>query len=63
MARCHDHRLDLYHSVANPASCRVAEKAGYLCEGTMRGSCLHADGWHDMHVHGLFQGDVAGSAA
>jgi RimJ/RimL family protein N-acetyltransferase len=51
------HRLSLCHSVANPASCRVAEKAGYLLEGTMRSALLHADGWHDLHLHALVQGD------
>ncbi|MEV6950998.1 GNAT family N-acetyltransferase [Streptomyces sp. NPDC051183] len=51
------HRLRLCHSVANPASCRVAEKAGYSYEGTMRSALLHADGWHDEHLHALVQGD------
>ncbi|UXY31486.1 GNAT family N-acetyltransferase [Streptomyces sp. HUAS TT20] len=51
------HRLRLCHSVANPASCRVAEKAGYPLEGTMRGALLHADGWHDQHLHALVRGD------
>lgn len=51
------HRLRLCHSVANPASCRVAAKAGYSFEGTMRGALLHADGWHDQHLHALVQGD------
>ncbi|CAM5632020.1 acetyltransferase [Streptomyces spiroverticillatus] len=47
------HRLRLTHSVHNPASCRVAEKAGFVLEGTMRSALLHADGWHDEHLHGL----------
>ncbi|MET7698236.1 GNAT family N-acetyltransferase [Streptomyces sp. NPDC005485] len=51
------HRLRLCHSVANPASCRVAAKAGYTLEGTMRAALLHADGWHDQHLHALIQGD------
>ncbi|ANP51208.1 RimJ/RimL family protein N-acetyltransferase [Streptomyces griseochromogenes] len=50
------HRLRLCHAVANPASCRVAEKAGYAFEGTMRSSLLHADGWHDEHLHALVAG-------
>jgi RimJ/RimL family protein N-acetyltransferase len=53
------HRLRLCHSVANPASCRVADKAGYTYEGTMRGALLHSDGWHDQHLHALVQGDPA----
>lgn len=52
------HRLRLCHSVANPASCRVADKAGYSLEGTMRSALLHADGWHDQHLHALVQGDI-----
>lgn len=45
------HRLELSHAVGNPASCRVAEKAGFGLEGTSRQQALHADGWHDMHRH------------
>jgi RimJ/RimL family protein N-acetyltransferase len=45
------HRLQLTHSVDNPASCRVATRAGYLLEGTKRSAGLHLDGWHDMHLH------------
>jgi RimJ/RimL family protein N-acetyltransferase len=45
------HRLELSHSTANTASCRVAEQCGYLLEGTRRGEARHADGWHDMHAH------------
>jgi RimJ/RimL family protein N-acetyltransferase len=45
------HRLELYHSTLNPASCRVAESAFYLPEGTERSAGLHPDGWHDMHQH------------
>ncbi|WP_433662160.1 GNAT family N-acetyltransferase [Nocardia sp. CA-128927] len=45
------HRLQLSHSVANQPSCRVAAKLGYALEGTMRSAGLHADGWHDMHLH------------
>ncbi|MEU6878777.1 GNAT family N-acetyltransferase [Streptomyces sp. NPDC046712] len=52
------HRLRITHSVANPASCRVAEKAGFPLEGTMRSALLHADGWHDEHLHARIQGDL-----
>ncbi|MEU6082622.1 GNAT family N-acetyltransferase [Streptomyces sp. NPDC047108] len=51
------HRLELAHSVANPASCRVALKAGFAHESTRRHALLHPDGWHDMHVHVLIGGD------
>ncbi|MCL2584778.1 MAG: GNAT family N-acetyltransferase [Streptosporangiales bacterium] len=45
------HRIWLKHSTKNPASCRVAVKAGFEAEGTQRGGEIHPDGWHDMHVH------------
>ena len=45
------HRLYLRHSVANPASCRVAVKSGFEAEGTERGAELHTDGWHEDHRH------------
>ncbi|MFJ1720565.1 GNAT family N-acetyltransferase [Streptomyces sp. NPDC088244] len=54
------HRLRLCHSMANPASCRVALKAGYAVEGVMRGALLHADGWHDQHLHARLRGDAPG---
>lgn len=50
------HRVELDHSAANPASCRVAVKAGFEPEGTRRSAVLHADGWHDMHVHARISG-------
>ena len=45
------HRIELNHSTANPASCRVAGRAGFAAEGVKRSEALHADGWHDMHLH------------
>jgi RimJ/RimL family protein N-acetyltransferase len=45
------HRMQLQHAVANTASCRVAEKAGFGLEGIQRGSCLLADGFVDEHQH------------
>lgn len=45
------HRLELAHSTQNTASCRVATKTGFALEGTLRRQGLHADGWHDMHLH------------
>jgi RimJ/RimL family protein N-acetyltransferase len=45
------HRLAIEHSVRNPASCRVATKAGFEAEGVLREATLHEDGWHDMHLH------------
>lgn len=46
------HRISLDHALANPASCRVAERAGFRTEGTMRGSFVDFDGVrHDSHLH------------
>ena len=53
------HRLFLLHSTANAASCRVADKSGYRLEGTLRSSMLHADGWHDVHLHARLRGESA----
>ncbi len=45
-------RLTLDHALANAASCRVAEKAGYVLEGVMRASFLDPGGErHDSHLH------------
>ena len=49
------HRLELEHSTQNPAPCRVALNAGFQPEGTRVSAALHADGWHDMHVHALIR--------
>ena len=53
------HRIELNHSTQNPASCRVAERAGYLAEGVQRSEVQHADGWHDMHLHARIATDPA----
>ena len=52
------HRLELNHSTANTASCRVALRAGFAAEGTKRGELRHADGWHDMHLHARLDSDL-----
>lgn len=44
-------RLEIEHSAENVASCRVAERSGFVFEGVKRASALHEDGFHDMHVH------------
>ncbi|MCS0601930.1 GNAT family N-acetyltransferase [Streptomyces sp. LP11] len=50
------HRLELHHSTANEASCKVAARAGFTLEGTRRSALLHPDGWHDMHLHARVHG-------
>ena len=52
------HRIEVDHSTRNPASCRVAERAGYRAEGVKRSQALHADGWHDMHQHARIATDM-----
>lgn len=45
-------RITLLHIVENEASCRVADKAGYLLEGTLRSEYRAGDGkLHDSHIH------------
>jgi RimJ/RimL family protein N-acetyltransferase len=51
------HRLQLSHSTANTASCRVAQHAGFVAEGTKRSEARHADGWHDMQLHARLRTD------
>ena len=51
------HRLELTHSTHNAASCRVAQAALFALEGTRRACGLHADGWHDMHLHARLAAD------
>jgi RimJ/RimL family protein N-acetyltransferase len=52
------HRVEVCHSTANVASCRVAQRAGFAAEGTKRSEARHADGWHDMHLHARLDTDV-----
>lgn len=51
------HRLSLMHSVANPRSCATSLRAGFPAEGVLREHMRHADGWHDMHLHGRLASD------
>lgn len=51
------HRILLQHSTLNPASCSVAQRAGYVVEGTARQQDLLVDGRHDMHQHAHVTGD------
>jgi RimJ/RimL family protein N-acetyltransferase len=46
------HRLSLNHVTVNAASCRVAGKAGFRLEGTMREEFVEPGGTrHDSHLH------------
>jgi RimJ/RimL family protein N-acetyltransferase len=51
------HRIEICHSTQNPASCRVAERAGYTAEDVKRSEVLHTDGWHHMHQHARIETD------
>ncbi|WP_026212234.1 GNAT family N-acetyltransferase [Longispora albida] len=52
------HRIELRHAVPNAGSCRVAEKAGYVCEGVLRQGYRTPDGKrHDEHLHALVRAD------
>jgi RimJ/RimL family protein N-acetyltransferase len=45
-------RLQLFHAAENIGSCRVAERAGFPLEGTLRQSYVYGDGIaHDEHLH------------
>ncbi|MFI9274844.1 GNAT family N-acetyltransferase [Kitasatospora sp. NPDC052896] len=44
-------RIELYHAVRNDASCRVATRAGFPYEGTLRASYRYTDGYQDEHLH------------
>lgn len=51
-------RVELCHAVVNPASCRVALKAGYPIEGTLRAAFVYGDGKrYDEHIHGRLASD------
>ncbi|MFD1936980.1 GNAT family N-acetyltransferase [Nonomuraea mangrovi] len=45
------YRLELGHRVTNPASCRVAVKAGFLPEGVERGKLVYDGVRHDVERH------------
>jgi RimJ/RimL family protein N-acetyltransferase len=51
-------RIELLHGATNTASCRVAQKAGFPHEGTLRESFRYGDGdWHDEHMHARLYSD------
>jgi ribosomal-protein-alanine N-acetyltransferase len=52
-------RVQLEHSVLNPASCRVAEASGFGYEGTTRSAYAvpGSDAREDCHIHGRLPSD------
>jgi RimJ/RimL family protein N-acetyltransferase len=51
-------RIELRHAVPNTASCRLAARAGYLLEGTLRDAYRYGDGqWYDEHLHARLVSD------
>ncbi len=55
------HRLALDHALINEGSCRVAQRAGFQFEGTMRDYYVEPSGErHDSHLHARLATDPAG---
>jgi len=53
-------RVELVHAVANPASCAVARRAGFILEGQLRQSFVYGDGRrYDEHLHARLATDPA----
>ncbi|MEU3567656.1 GNAT family protein [Kitasatospora sp. NPDC036755] len=51
-------RIELYHAVGNEDSCRVALRAGFPYEGTLRGSYSYVGGVYvDEHLHARLASD------
>ncbi len=50
-------RVELRANLDNAASIRVAEKAGFVRDGLLRGAGFEADGPHDIVVFGRLRGD------
>jgi ribosomal-protein-alanine N-acetyltransferase len=59
------HRIELAHAVENEGSCRVAGRAGYSYEGTLRQAMRYpVDGrWSDEHLHARLADDLSSGAA
>ncbi|MFD9317087.1 GNAT family N-acetyltransferase [Streptomyces sp. NPDC060053] len=55
------HRLELGHALGHDASCRIAERCGFRCEGTLRGAMWESgrrDAFRDVHLHGRLATDA-----
>lgn len=55
-------RLELGHRVNNPASCRVAGRAGYLVEGIERGKLRYGAERFDVELHARLATDPDATA-
>ncbi|MFI5802279.1 GNAT family N-acetyltransferase [Streptomyces sp. NPDC051561] len=51
------HRLELGHRTNNPASCRVALRAGFASEGIERGKLRYGDERYDVERHSRLSTD------
>lgn len=51
-------RIQLLHAVPNEASCRVAAKAGFTLEGTLRSAGVYAGTRLDEHLHARLRTDA-----
>lgn len=56
-------RLELGHRVNNPASCRVATRAGYPAEGVERAKLRYGDRRFDVETHARLATDPAPAVA
>jgi RimJ/RimL family protein N-acetyltransferase len=50
-------RVQLLHDLDNIGSCRVAARAGFALEGSLRRCAPGRDGWQDQHLHARIDGD------
>jgi RimJ/RimL family protein N-acetyltransferase len=54
------HRVEIFHSVENVASCKTAERASLRLEGLHRQSHRYGDGrFHDEHCHAVLVEDLS----
>lgn len=51
-------RIEVHAAVGNPASQRVAQRAGFTREAVLRSHMLGKQGWFDMVVFGVLPGEL-----
>lgn len=54
-------RLTIRHEPENDRSCRLAQRRGYLPDGTARGAFVRGGQRRDLHVHALLATDPPAS--